>query len=108
MRQKRGIGNIKVAIDIKVWQLPQKLGCTKIYSSQLIESSKPQPYWAGLMKRTMSLKHFLLGLSTMAVQSSKRQKNIKCKYLQGLNFRSPCPDDMLRNLTKSVMDVEKE
>ena len=36
------------------------------------------------------------------------EKKFKCKYLQGLISRSPYPDDILRNLTKSVMDVEKE
>ena len=35
-------------------------------------------------------------------------EKIKYKYLQGIISRSPRPDEMLRNLTKAVTDVERE
>ncbi|KAM3761202.1 hypothetical protein ACB098_01G250100 [Castanea mollissima] len=38
----------------------------------------------------------------------KEAEKIKCNYLQGLISRSPSPGEMLKNLTKSVMDMEGE
>ena len=80
----------------------------KIYSCHVsVVSSKPQPYSSGLMKRLMSQMCFLLGLSTMAVQSSKKRKKLKLSICKPYS-RSPFPEEMLRNLTNSVKDVERE
>ena len=38
----------------------------------------------------------------------KEAEKLKCNYLLGLISRSPSPDEMLKNLTKSIMDMERE